>query len=77
MRNTKRGLGLLSAGIAVGVTAGILLSPKNGREIRSQIKQKADATRSRGSRMRTWLRRGEKANNVVDSESRPVGSGRD
>ena len=77
MRNARRGLGLLSAGIVVGVAAGLMLAPKSGREIRSQIKESANATRTRGSRVRNWLRRGGKTGDIVDSESRPVGSGRD
>jgi gas vesicle protein len=77
MRSAKRGIGLVSAGIAVGIAAGLMLAPKSGREIRSQIKESADATRTRGSRVRNWLRRGGKTGDIVDSEIRPVGSSRD
>ncbi len=77
MRRTRRGLGLVSAGIAVGIAAGLMLAPKSGREMRSQIRESANATRTRGSRVGNWLRRGGKTGDIVDSDSRPVGSSRD
>lgn len=38
-KNVKRNAALILTGLAVGVTAGVLMAPKSGRETRSDIRR--------------------------------------
>ena len=38
----KRDIGFIAAGALVGATAGVLLSPKSGKENREELKKKFD-----------------------------------
>lgn len=40
-RKRQTTLGLLSAGVAVGLAAGILLAPKSGKEARANVSERA------------------------------------
>ena len=40
-RNRQMTLGVLSAGLAIGLAAGILLAPKSGKEARTDVAKRA------------------------------------
>ena len=76
-RNKQTTLGLLSAGLVIGLAAGILLAPKSGKEARTNVADRAGGAWNKANGFWRFLRRRGKSEPEVMALDEQVTAGRD
>ena len=76
-RNKQTTLGLLSAGLVIGLAAGILLAPKSGKEARTDVAKRAGGAWNKANGYWRFLRRCGKSEPQAMPLDEPVTVGRD
>ena len=76
-RNKRMTLGVLSAGLAIGLAAGILLAPKSGKEARTDVAKRAGGAWNKANGYWRFLRRRGKSEPDVMPHDEQVTVGRD
>ena len=76
-RKRQTTLGLLSAGVAVGLAAGILLAPKSGKEARANVSERAGGAWNKANGIWRFLSRRGKSEPEVMPLDEQVTAGRD
>ena len=75
-RKRQTTLGLLSAGVAVGLAAGILLAPKSGKEARANVSERAGGAWNKANGIWRFLSRRGKSEPDLSDATRRTGNGR-